>query len=80
MRYHRATHRLPFLVVHGAIVAKLLVRAVAVIASGVMQVVRCAFDRRRARRELRERTRITTGLAEGSVALHGVWREDGGRC
>jgi hypothetical protein len=73
-------HRLPFLVVHGAIVAKLLVLAAAVLASCAVRVVRYALDRRCARRALRERARVITGLAEGSVALHGVWREDRGRC
>lgn len=71
---------LPFLVVHGQIVAMLLVLAVAAIACVPIRWVRRALDRRRARRDVRVRARTATALAEGGVALHAVWREAGGRC
>ena len=70
---------LPFLAVHGGIIAKLLVGAIAGIASGAVWVVRVRGDLQRARRDVRARARTATRLSEGVVALRGVWREDRGR-
>jgi len=70
---------LPFLVVHGALVAKLLVLLMVLTMLGVVWRVRRKTDADRARSALEEWLRQVGAPAEGDVTLSGTLRDAGGQ-
>lgn len=66
---------LPFLVVHGAVIAKLVVGVPAAAGLGAILLTRRRRDRRAARQIVAAWTAQVTGPTEGEVTLCGVFRE-----
>lgn len=70
-------HELPFLVLHGAIIAKLLVVAATAGGPGLVWLVRRKRDAKQARSELHARLGLVAAPTDGEATVRGTLREAG---